>query len=125
MIIKNIKIFSQNMRKNNLVINTILKIQFAFDIVFIQESLWLTICSIPSTESKEGEELVEVPNHSTFSRSSSKENNSLRVIIYINTRLSSLCFLLYKDIFNHQDISLILFFNNNSIFLINIYSDWF
>jgi len=51
------------MRKNNSVINTILKIQSAFDIIFIQEPLLLTICSIPSTESKEGEELVGVLNH--------------------------------------------------------------
>ena len=35
MIIKNIKIFLQNIRKNNLVINTILETQFAFNIVFI------------------------------------------------------------------------------------------
>ena len=109
MIIKNIKIFSQNVRKNNSVINTILKTQFAFDIVFIQEPLWLTIHSIPSTKSKEGEELVEVPNHPnwiTFSRSFFKENDFLRVVTYINTKLSSLHFLLCKDIFNHQDISL-------------------
>ena len=71
--------------------------------------------------------MVRVPNHPnwiTFSRSFSKENNSLRVVTYINTRLSSLHFLLHKDIFNHWNISLISFFNNNSIFfLINIYSD--
>ena len=35
-----------------------------------------------------------------------------------------LCFSLYKDIINHKDILLVLFFNNNDIFwLINIYSD--
>ena len=71
-------------------------------------------------------EVLNHPNWITFSRSSSKENNSPRVVTYINTRLSSPCFSLCKDIFNHRDISLILFFNNNSIFfLINIYSDLF
>ena len=32
-----LKIFSQNIWKNNLIINTILETQSAFDIVFIQE----------------------------------------------------------------------------------------
>jgi len=71
--------------------------------------------------------LVGVSNHPNwiiFSRPSTKENNSLQVVSYINIRLSSLCFYLHKDIFNHRDIPLISFFNDNSIlFLMNIYSD--
>ena len=69
-------------------------------------------------------EVLNHPNWITFSRFSFKENNFLRVVTYINTILSSLYFLLCKDIYNYWNISLILFFNNNSIFfLINIYSD--
>jgi len=68
-----------------------------------------------------------VPNHSnwlTFARSLTNDNNSPRVIIYENIRLSSFQFLLCKDIFNHKDISLVSFFNNSIIFfLMNIYSD--
>ena len=124
MIIKGIKIFLQNIWKNNLVVNTILETQFSFDIIFIQKPSWTTLCSIPSSRSKEGEELVGVPNHPNwiiFSRNSSQENDFLRVITYINIRLSSFCFSLCKDIFNHRDVS---FFNNNLIFfLINVYSD--
>jgi len=55
------------------------------------------ICSIPSSKSKEGEELVGVPNHPnwiTFSRNSSNVVDSPGVITYINVRLSSFCFLL-------------------------------
>ena len=37
MIIKDIKIFSQNVQKNNSVINTILETQFFFNVIFIQE----------------------------------------------------------------------------------------
>lgn len=37
MILKEIHIFSQNIHKNNFIINTILKTQSAFDIIFIQE----------------------------------------------------------------------------------------
>jgi len=37
MIIKEIKIFSQNIYNNNLLTNTILEVQREFDIIFIQE----------------------------------------------------------------------------------------
>ena len=64
------------------------------------------------------------PNWLTFSRNPSSDNNSPRVITYVNIRLLSFQFSLCKDIFNYKDISLVLFFNNNNIFfLINIYSD--
>ena len=63
MIIKEIKIFSQNFYKNNLLTNTILEVQREFNIIFIQELLWSFICSIPSSLNREGEELVKVPNH--------------------------------------------------------------
>ena len=92
MIIKDIKIFSHNVQKNNLIVNIILETQFSFDIIFIQELLWVTICSIPSLKSKEEEELVGVPNHhnwSTYSRNLSSANDSPRVVTYVNIRLSS------------------------------------
>ena len=64
MILKNIKIFSQkNVHKNNFIINTILEIQCAFDIIFIQEPPWSFIYSIPSLKNKEDKELVEVPHY--------------------------------------------------------------
>ena len=48
----------------------------------------------------------------------------MRVLTYINVRLTKLCFSLRKDIINCKDINLISFFNNGSIcFLINIYLD--
>jgi len=63
MIIKDIKIFSQNFHKNNLIVNTILETKFSFDIIFVQEPSWTTIHSIPSSRCSKGEELVGVPNH--------------------------------------------------------------
>ena len=62
-ILKDIKKFSQNVHKNNFIINTILKIQNSFDIIFIQESSWSFICSISSSKYGKGEELVGIPNH--------------------------------------------------------------
>ena len=61
---KNINVFSQNIHKNNFVVNIILETQSSFDIIFIQEPLWSTIWSIPNSKYKEREELVEVPNYS-------------------------------------------------------------
>ena len=93
MIIKNIKIFSQNVQKNNLIVNTILETYFEFDILFIQELFWLTICSILSLKSKDGKELVGVPNHPNwlvFANKSSNIHNCPRVITYVNIRLSPL-----------------------------------
>ena len=127
MIIKNIKIFSQNMQKNNLIINTILETRFEFDIIFIQELSWSTICSISNSKSQEGEELVGISNHPNwlvFANKSSNIHDYPRVITYINIRLSSLYFSLYKNILSHKNISIVsLFINNNIFFLINIYSD--
>ena len=119
MIAKNIKVFSQNIQKNNLIINTILETWFDFDIVFIQEPSWITICAILSSKSGNGEELVGVPNHPNwimFTITSSSIYDYPRVITYINIRLSSFWFSFCKDILNHRDISPIFF-------LINIYSD--
>lgn len=71
--------------------------------------------------------MVEIPNYPnwiTFSRNSSSDHNSFKVISYINARLLQFCFFLRKDIFNYRNISCISFFNSKSIyFLVNIYSD--
>jgi len=119
MILKDIKIFSQNVHKNNFLINTVLEIQSFFNIIFIQELSWSFLHAILSSKNKEGEklnkegeELVGVPNHPNwvmFSRNLSQVNNSPGVITYINVRLSSLQFSLWKDIFNHRDVSCIFF----------------
>jgi len=64
------------------------------------------------------------PNWITFTRFPSDKSDSPRVISYVNICLSSLCFLLCKDIINHRDISIISFFNNNvCYYIMNIYSD--
>ena len=73
--------------------------------------------------------MVGVVNHSnwlTFARKSNSVNIYSRIVIYINIRLSSLCFSLHKDVINHRDILLVSFFNNNDIFwLMNVYSNSF
>ena len=125
--LKNIKIFSQNVRKNSLIIHTILETCSTFNIIFIQELSWTYICSIPSLSNYDSEELVGVlnyPNWITFSRTLTQSHDSLRVIIYINTHILFLYFSLHNDLFNHRDISCISFFNHGLIYyLFNVYSD--
>ena len=127
MILKDLKVFLQNVWKNNFLINTILEVNYNFDIIFIQEPSWMTLRTIPSLENLESIPLFGVPSHPNWLTSARKlcsPNNSLRVLVYINIRLSSLCFFLQKDIFNHRDILLVSFFNNNFAFwILNIYSD--
>jgi len=120
MILKDLKIFSQNVRKNNFIISIILKVNYNFNVIFIQEPSWTTIRSIPSSENCEGVPLVGVMNHPnwlTFAREFNSANDFPRVIIYVNIRLSSLYFSLHKDIISHRDILLVSFFNNNDNFL--------
>ena len=127
MIVKNLKIFSQNVHKNSLIINTILETQNQFDIIFIQESPWSEIYKVPSSSDCEGESFMGTnhhPNWLSFTRIPSDRLDSPRVIAYINIHLSSLRFLLRKDIINHRDIILISFVNNHvSYFIMNVYSD--
>ena len=127
MILKDLKLFPQKVQKNKFIINLILEINYDFDIIFIQEPSWTTIRSIPSLENCEGISLVGISNHPnwlTFARESNLANDSPRVIIYVNIRLSSLRFSLYKDIINHRDILLVYFSNNNVVsWIMNVYSD--
>ena len=86
-----LKLFSQNIHKNSLIVNTILETQASFDIIFIQEPLWLTIHTILSSTSSEGEELVGIPHHPnwlTFARTPTDQSDSPWVLTYINIFIS-------------------------------------
>ena len=124
MICDYLKLYSQNIYKNDLIVNAILEIQSSFDIIFIQEPPWLVIQSISSSTNYEGEELVGVIHHLnwlTFARALSNLSDYPRVIAYINIQFSSLCFSLWNDIFNHRDVLCISFFNQDSILFWSMY----
>ena len=56
---------------------------------------------------------MSTPNHllwTMFTSILNTENKLPRVLTYINIRLIRLQFLFRRDIFNHKDINLILFF---------------
>ena len=127
MILDNLNILLQNVCKNYLIINTILKTQSHFDIILIQEPPWSVIHQVPSNMNSEGENLIGTihhPNWILFTTTLVKKVTSPRVTVYINTYLSPLHFSLRHDIINHPDILLMLFTNNHvQYFIMNVYSD--
>ena len=93
MIVNKLRIFSQNVCKNSLILNTILETQNHFDIILIQEPPWSEIQKIPSCSNCEGEPLIGTchhPNWISYARSSPNSDEYPRVIIFINIRFSSL-----------------------------------
>jgi len=85
--------FFQNVHKNFLIVNSILKTHNNFNIILIQEPPWSIIQSISSSASSEGEVLVGASHHSNwllFTRPSPIQSNYPRVMAYINIRLSHL-----------------------------------
>ena len=115
MIIRKLRIFSQNIRKNSIITSLILESYTQFDIVLIQEPPWSEIRKLPSADDCEGEPLngsCHHPNWIAFSRTPKDNYDSPRVISYVNIHLSSLRFLFRKDIFDHCDINIISFSNN-------------
>ena len=127
MILENLKIFSQNVQKNNFIIKTILEAHSDFNIIFIQKPSWSFIRSIHYYDNNKGNPLMGIVNHPNwlmFAREPASHNELPRVAIFINIRLSSLHFSFCRDIINHRDILLLSFFNNGDIFYImNVYSD--
>ena len=127
MILQNLRIFSQNIRKNRLIVNIILKTQSHFDIVLIQEPPWSVICKIPSSSNSKGDDFIGIVHHHNwllFTYSSMNRSTPPRVSAYINICLSSLQFSLWFDIINHSDILLISFINTHVLyFIMNVYSD--
>ena len=122
-----LKFFSQNVRKNKLIVNTILETQFLYNIVFIQEPPWSIICFIPSSNNCEGELLVGIPYHPNwimFTRLLSNQSDYPRVATFINICISCLYFSLQNNILNYRNIFCISFLNQGStFFMINIYFD--
>jgi len=70
---------------------------------------------------EEGEDIIGAPHHPSwimFARSFSDNSDYPRVITYINIKLISLRFSLRKDIFNHCDINLVFFSNQDIMYFI-------
>ena len=121
-------IYSQNVQKNYVLVDSLLESQKnLYDILFIQEPPWNFIQFAPSTSSSGGQEVIGAPIHPEQTQvvqfpQDSKQMS--RVMCFIHSRLSKLCFALRRDIVDHRNIQLLSFFNRGRCqFLINVYSD--
>ena len=126
--IKSICIYSQNVRKNKILTDTILETEKNnSDIILIQEPLRYIIKSIPSPSSADGTPIYGHPSHpewTSFARDSTNRDDIPWAITYINKRLNSLQPLLRRDILNHRDINLTsLVINHRCSYILNVYSD--
>jgi len=129
MIKHNLVIFSQNVRKNKTLTDTILETQKnQSDIILIQEPSRFIVRHIPSNTNPNGNPLYRTSNHpnwTLFIQNDLSRENFPQVATYINKQLAKLRFSLCLDIANHQDINIIAFHNCQDInFIINIYSDF-
>ena len=123
-----IRIYSQNVQKNYVLLDSLLESQKdLYDILFIQEPPWNFICFAPSTTASGGDEVVGAPIHPDWTqvvRFPQSSEQTPRVMCFIHSRLSRLCFTFRRDIVDYRDIQLLSFFNRGQCqFLMNIYSD--
>ena len=67
-LISSLRIYSHNVHRNYLLMDTVLETnKDSFDILFIQEPPWRTICQAPSTCDPNGEPVVGGPIHPEWS----------------------------------------------------------
>ena len=121
-------IYSQNVRKNYVLVDTFLESQKDhYDIFFVQEPLWNFIPYAPSTVSLKGDKVVGAPIHPDWTQVVRVPRDSEDipwVMAFIHSRLSRLRFSLRRDVVDHRDILLLSFFNRGEChFLMNVYSD--
>jgi len=128
MIKETLKIFSQNVRKNKTLMNTILENnKNNMDIILIQEPPKSLICHVPSHTNPIGDPICSTPNYpdwTLFIRQDPAQESYVRVVIYVNKKLLKMRFTLKLDIINHWDVNVLAFHSGQYInYIINIYSD--
>jgi len=120
-------IFSQNVRKNKSLTDTILEMQKNnANIIFIQEPPYYLVRRIPSHTNPDGDPLFGTSNHPdwTLFINAPDPANPPRVTTYINKCIAKLRFSLRLNLINHRDINVIAFHDHQDTFLIiNVYSD--
>jgi len=124
----NLIIFSQNVRKNKTLTDTILETQKnQTDIILIQEPPRFLIRHVPSNSNPNGDPLYGTSKHpdwSLFIQNKLSVENFLRVATYINKGLNKLRFSLRLDVINHRDINIVAFHNRQDLnHITNVYSD--
>jgi len=101
-------IYLQNVWKNYVLVDSLLKSQKdLYNILFIQKPPWNFIQFTSSTTSSGGQEIVGAPIHPEWTQVVHFPQDSVqmpRVMCFIHSRMSRLCFALRRNIVNHRDI---------------------
>ena len=126
--IESLQIFSQNVRKNKTLTETILETEKnSTDIILIQEPPQYITKYVPSPHNADGDPVqghLSHPEWTTYARPPNNQDDIPRVITYINKRLQNLQPMLRRDIIDHRDINLTsLTINHSCAFILNIYSN--
>jgi len=105
MIKETLKIFSQNVRKNKTLMNTILENnKNNMDIILVQEPPKSLIRCVLSHTDPTGDPIYGIPNHpdwTLFIRQDPAQKNYTRVATYVNKKLQKMRFTLRLNIINH------------------------
>jgi len=113
MIKKTLKIFSQNVRKNKTLMNTILEnSKNSMDIILVQEPSKSLIRRVPSHTDSTRDPIYGISNHpdwTLFIRQDPAQENYARVATYVNKKLQKMRFTLRLDIINHRDVNVLAF----------------
>ena len=128
MIKETLKIFSQNVRKNKTLINTILEnSKNNMDIILVQELPKSLIRHVLSHTDPTGDPIYGTPNHpdwTLFIRQDPAQENYAWVATYVNKKLQKMRFTLRLDIINYRNVNVLAFHSGQHInYVINIYSD--
>jgi len=128
MIKETLKIFSQNVRKNKTLINTILENnKNNMDIILIQELPKSLIRHVLSHTDLIGDPIYSIPNHpdwTLFIRQDPAQESYAQVATYVNKKLLKMRFTLRLNIINHRDVNVLAFHSGQHInYIINVYSD--
>lgn len=121
-------IYSQNVHKNYVLVNSLLETQKdLYDILFVQELPQNFIGFALFTTILGRDEVIGTPIHLYWAQVVQFPQNSEYISIIIcsiHSRLFRLCFSLRKNTVDHRDIQLLFFFNQNRYqLLMNVYSD--
>jgi len=115
MIKETLKIFSQNVRKNKTLMNTILENnKNNMDIILVQEPPKSFIRCVPSHTDPTGDPIYGTPNHpdwTLFIRQDPAQENYARVATCVNKKLQKMRFTLRLDIINYQDVNVLVFYS--------------
>jgi hypothetical protein len=124
--IESLCIFSQNVSRNYLLTESILETQKdEFDIIFLQEPPWNTICNAPSTTEPLGDEVMGAPIHPEWLYMVHPHKLHPRMMTYVHLRLQVMRPTLRRDLIDLRDIQVLSLHtkDGNTLLLLNVYSD--